>query len=228
MSDPENFLTRWSRRKIEAEEAPPADEKIERPARTDTVPAKDAAPQSDDAAEPAFDLGKLPSLDSITADTDIRAFWLPGVPESLRHAALRRAWSADPAIRDFVGLEEYAWDFNAAGAMEGFGSLDPAEVPKLMKKLFGPPEQKEPESEMVSGDAQPVGEVAESTESKAVIDNPALPEPNPPQRAGSALPQTEDDLLQRTQQTAAASEENKTDPAISAQGKRGHGRALPQ
>ena len=37
---------------------------------------------------------------SITAATDIRAFLAPGVPAELTRAALRRAWTADPAIRD--------------------------------------------------------------------------------------------------------------------------------
>jgi hypothetical protein len=37
-------------------------------------------------------------------------------------AALRRAWSADPAIRDFIGLSENSWDFNAPDGVPGFGS----------------------------------------------------------------------------------------------------------
>ncbi|AHY54822.1 hypothetical protein BJS_02218 [Bradyrhizobium japonicum SEMIA 5079] len=46
----------------------------------------------------------------------------------MTHAALRRAWSADPAIRDFVGLAENAWDFNDPTAMPGFGPLDCSET----------------------------------------------------------------------------------------------------
>jgi hypothetical protein len=44
------------------------------------------------------------------------------VPEALKLAALRRMWTLDPAIRDYVGPAEYAWDFNDPGSMAGFGS----------------------------------------------------------------------------------------------------------
>src|SRR5258708_4644006 len=85
------FLERWSRKKIDAERETPA------PAKAD---AKDASPAAevrmperqtkndgkipDDAgSKPEFDLASLPSLDSITAVTDVRAFLAPGVPRSL-------------------------------------------------------------------------------------------------------------------------------------------------
>src|SRR6202030_2550882 len=75
-------------------------------------------------ADPPFDPLSLPPLESIAADTDIRGFLAPGVPSELARAALRRVWTADPKIRDFVGLADYDWDFNAPGAMAGFGPLE--------------------------------------------------------------------------------------------------------
>src|SRR5262245_5204735 len=100
----DTFLARWSRRKQEA--------------RTNVAPSEAAEPSDAQAAsppatgeEPEFDLSSLPSLDSITSATDITAFLRKGIPQELTRAALRRAWSADPAIRDFVGLAENAWDF---------------------------------------------------------------------------------------------------------------------
>ena len=56
---------------------------------------------------------ELPPVESIDAATDIRAFLNKGVPQDLTRAALRRAWSSDPAIRDFIGLSENSWDFTA-------------------------------------------------------------------------------------------------------------------
>jgi len=53
---------------------------------------------------------ELPSVDTITVDTDIRAFLKSRVPAELTRAALRRAWSSDPAIRDFIGIAENQWD----------------------------------------------------------------------------------------------------------------------
>ena len=74
--------------------------------------------------DPVVDLTKLPPIESITAATDIQPFLARGVPSELTRAALRRAWAADPTIRDFIGLAENAWDFNAPDAMGGFGPLE--------------------------------------------------------------------------------------------------------
>jgi len=136
MSDQEPFLTRWSRRKRKAEEAEPEPAKTaeEDGALAQTAAAaeseKDDEPvqREQDGGEPPVDLSKLPPIESITAATDIRAFLAPGVPVELTRAALRRVWAADPAIRDFVGLAENAWDFTAPGGVPGFGPLQPGEA----------------------------------------------------------------------------------------------------
>ena len=144
MSDRENFLTRWSRRKLE-----PADEKVPAqtphaanvpPAGEDALKVAAAMPvrQAEAAPQPEFDLSKLPSLDSIGAASDIRAFLQAGVPAALRHAALRRAWSADPAIRDYIGPNENFWEGVGWDGVPGFGELDPnIDVKKLVAELFG-------------------------------------------------------------------------------------------
>ena len=121
MSEPENFLERWSRRKREAEVAPEADAQANPVVAVGT--GQVSAPAAPAAEEPAFDLSTLPSLEQIVADTDISAFMKPGVPAALRHAALRRAWTNDPAIRDFRGLQENDWDFTAPDGVPGFGTF---------------------------------------------------------------------------------------------------------
>jgi len=115
----EDFLTRWSRRKRQSADvgkppAEPAPRDAEFPQQTGPI----AAP-----TEP-FDPATLPPIDSITALSDISAFLQKGVPPELTRAALRRVWTADPAIRDFVGLAENAWDFTDPNAMPGFGPLE--------------------------------------------------------------------------------------------------------
>src|SRR5262249_4877737 len=96
---------------------------------------------SDATAPPSsgetFDLTQLPSIDSIGANTDVTAFLRPGVPSELTRAALRRAWSSDPAIRDFIGLVENGWDFNDPSAMPGFGPISPEEVARLTAQIIG-------------------------------------------------------------------------------------------
>jgi hypothetical protein len=131
MSEPENFLARWSRRKQQSAEAKAQPE--------DEAPEV-AAPESPNE-EPELDLSSLPSIDSIAADTDIRVFLQPGVPMELKRAALRRTWSADPAIRDFVGLAENQWDFTAPEGVPGFGPLRATDdVRRLVAQAMGTPE----------------------------------------------------------------------------------------
>jgi hypothetical protein len=136
MSDPKNFLSRWSQRKLnpQAEEPAPSDQAAPPPAHSNAG-ASPAAP------EPELDITRLPPLESIGANTDVRVFLQRGVPASLRHAALRRAWSADPAIRDFVGLSENSWDFNAQDSLLGFGPIDPEDVKRVAARLFGAMDQ---------------------------------------------------------------------------------------
>ena len=135
MSEPENFIARWSRRKRKAAEDAEATKSSAAPdaAAQSVHPVQDQREGSDaprarsGASEPpefAPDPANLPPIETITAETDIRAFLASGVPPELTRAALRRAWAADPKIRDFVGLADYDWDFNASGAMTGFGSLE--------------------------------------------------------------------------------------------------------
>ena len=123
MSEPENFIARWSRRKREPEPEATAAASVDA-AEPELALEDTALAETPDASGDAeFDVSTLPPIESITARTDIRSFLATGVPQVMRKAALRRAWSADPAIRDFKGLAESDWDFNAPGSMNGFGPL---------------------------------------------------------------------------------------------------------
>src|SRR5262245_44404762 len=134
MSD-EEFLKRWSRRKQEAKQEKAAEQAPSPPGQTAA-----ASPETAEvASEPEIDLSKLPSIDSITAATDITEFLRKGIPAELSRAALRRAWSADPTIRDFVGLAENAWDFTDPNAIPGFGALQstPEQIGAMVERVIG-------------------------------------------------------------------------------------------
>jgi hypothetical protein len=155
MNNPENFLTRWSRRKyaaaLEREEtvsslAPSAAPLVEARGNEPTAGTERLDDGSGilpstglNTATPSFDPLSVPPIESISADTDIRCFLAPGVPPELTRAALRRAWATDPRIRDFVGLADYDWDFNAPGSMAGFGSLEMTDEQRRMAaRIVGP------------------------------------------------------------------------------------------
>jgi hypothetical protein len=110
--------------------------------------------------KPEPDLSSMPPIDSIGAATDITAFLRKGVPRELSRAALRRAWTADPAIRDFVGLAENAWDFNDPNAMPGFGPLDCSaeQLDALVGRIVGGVQQPT-EQLLPSAEAENIGRV---------------------------------------------------------------------
>lgn len=163
MNDPDNFLNRWSRRKRDAAEAQPeqsgGDETSAAPkAEGNTSEGATASPPARPTVA-EFDVANLPPIESIDAGTDISAFMKPGVPSALRHAALRRAWSADPAIRDFMGPTENYWDGVGPEGIPGFGPLDPAlDVKRMVSELFGevvPPSGERDSSALPSVSAPP-------------------------------------------------------------------------
>ncbi len=226
MSD--GFLSRWARRKQAVRVA----DRTERPAEADAagteitldparppgavaLPSQPVAPSEGPAdAVPDDWLAKLPSLDSLTPETDLTAFLQSGVPTALRNAALRRMWSVDPAIRDFVSeAREYAYDWNTPGGVPGMGPLLPTDDVKAMLRrvIDGVPTAADDGAEAASPDLPepppalpPVGPeaitaaVPPQTESASNAENPppavethasvAGAEQNPPEVAPAPLP----------------------------------------
>ncbi|MXP64929.1 DUF3306 domain-containing protein [Roseomonas sp. M0104] len=175
------FLSRWSRRKRGLE--PVAPEPAAPPALEAEAPP----------AEPEFDLASLPPVESLGPGSDITVFLRPRVPVLLRQAALRRMWSLDPAIRDFTGPAEYAWDFNAPDGVPGFATELSEEVGRRLAQALGglpPPggeEAEAPPREAPAAPAEPaeaaMAEVPPPPESSlrlsaAEPSEPALPEPS--------------------------------------------------
>lgn len=141
MNEPEDFLSRWSRRKREV-----AGEAAENNTSGTESEVRDLAAENriepalvkDEAAEtgePAFDISKLPSIEEITADTDIRPFLAAGVPAHLTQAALRKLWVTDPKIRDFIEIAENQWDFTT-GNIPGFDYSLPENAKELVAQIF--------------------------------------------------------------------------------------------
>ena len=84
------------------------------------------------------DSATLPPIESIDAQTDITVFLRSGVPDELRLAALRRAWTVDPAIRDFKGPQENDWNFNNPNSIPGFGEVGPeVDVKGMVAEILG-------------------------------------------------------------------------------------------
>src|SRR5262245_21711181 len=240
MSEPENFIARWSRRKaaVQDAEARPAAVPAEAEARADgDEDRKDAAPDLGGAPEPSaavFDPATLPPLESITADTDIRAFLAPGVPAELTRAALRRAWATDPNIRDFIGLSENAWDFNDPSAITGFGSLEMTdELRRQIARMVGRSLADATDEPRHHGGPETTAEKAPSVGSPTGAANTVLSQDESvkggsPRYNSSVIAQCEEDHT--ATQNIPVQPDSKQAPSDNDEliAKRPHGRALPK
>ena len=225
---PEGFLSRWSRRKREdapdddpptrpvAEASPPP---AIAPEPTETMPGmlarllrRRAAAAPPGVPLPEFDLASLPSIENLTAESNFLAFLRQGVPLGLRNAALRRMWSLDPAIRDFTGPADYAWDYNAVDGVPGFSlDLGGADLKKLLAQALGQlgdEEEAKPDEPAV---AEPAPE-SPMLLAEATPDPVALPSPVDPDAA----------IIPAEPEPLTAPEAPETVPAT-----RRHGGALP-
>lgn len=96
MSEKENFVSRWSRLKQQAETA------------SDTESAK-ASPEPSSAAAAPVQV-ELPPVESLTMESDFSVFMRPEVDESLRRTALRKLLR-DPHFNVMDGLDTYIDDY---------------------------------------------------------------------------------------------------------------------
>jgi hypothetical protein len=232
MSNETEFFARWSRRKRHA-----AADKIAQSKSEDTRDGGDSGASAGFAQgenELPFDPASLPSIESIGAESNIRGFLEAGVPDDLTRVALRRVWSLDPAIRDFVGLSENSWDFNAPGAMAGFGPINGEEVGRMLTRLLG-------EADTVAAAVHPpvVPQPAEGSQKPADESNPVdyqatnVESPAPASTKAQQLDlnqiPTAGDMVQQRRAHAAAAQSELTPSEYRAPTlRRSHGGALPR
>jgi hypothetical protein len=225
----DNIFARWSRRKqaVRQQEAPAASEEecaLEATAEMQVEPA-DRQPVAEelDAGEP------LPDLEDLTAESDLSAFLRNDVPNALKSAALRKMWSLDPVIRDYIGPSEYAWDFNQPGSMAGFGPLDASKsAVEFLSTMSGmraglaqagaPQEAPPPLSPQQITDVAPKQEASASADSRD--DAASLAEPV----ATAPTPANSESLLPVLKEVAG----EPADSELPLQTPRRHGSAMPR
>jgi Protein of unknown function (DUF3306) len=246
MSEPENFIARWSRRKRKAaDEAETAKPTAAASVSDEGTHAGDdqgrAAPAQSDASEPVseFDWTTLPPVETITAESDIRAFLRRGVPPELTRAALRRVWAADPKIRDFVGLADYDWDFNTPGAIAGFGPLEMSDEVRrqIVQMVGGSLTDGEIDQSAPTHAETPRGPSSIETSIESASTTPATPTEDTQSNGGMAPrePAGTDSEAHNFRAPSQCTQEDiatQNDPELPddslASGRRPHGRALPK
>ncbi|HXF55270.1 MAG TPA: DUF3306 domain-containing protein [Hyphomicrobiaceae bacterium] len=144
-TDDEPFLARWSRLKRRREPQPGEESGPGTAAQPDTDKSAEGARKDlaerergqTGQSEPPLDLSKLPKIEELTADSDFAQFMDPRVPSSLRQAALRRAWTLDPRIRDFVEMSDWNYDWNVPGGAPCYGPMPTGtKVGELLAQVF--------------------------------------------------------------------------------------------
>jgi hypothetical protein len=234
MSEPENFLARWSRRKVstteqeqsEQDAAPTVAPDAEGRASEDKKSGTAATEPRKETSAPAFDPSILPPIESIDAGTDISVFLQAGVPAEMARAALRRAWAADPTIRDFIGLSENSWDFTAPNAIPGFGPLSAEDASRAMAQLSGKVKDVVERIAAIEPPAEPV-------QAKIPQKEPAAQKRTESREQGD-LEQNQDKIvdasnsLQRNEEDFATQQNEPESSTNNAPTRRSHGGALPE
>lgn len=212
MAEKQNVFLRWARLKQAAKERLNAEDAA-------TNEGEAVAPRTaDPASDEPFDLASLPPIESIDAKTDLAVFLRAGIPAELTRAALRRAWSSDPAIRDFIGIAENQWDFNDPNGIPGFGPLDStktvddflAQVSRRLKQI----------PDTLVDATSPIDPPAAADFSEPLLDRRrATGEPSLANATGESI-----DM----QDTGAPREQEPIEEAQDAPRRRRHGSALPR
>jgi len=217
------FLERWSRRKHAATQATAGAASAHEANEATRAPTAMRRGPASHPAAPAFDPTSLPPIESINAASDIRAFLAPGIPVELTRAALRRAWTTDPAIRNFVGIAENQWDFTQPDGIPGFGEIKVTEeLRRAVLELCG---------DVAGGSAGAPDQDRAATEhgpenilkSTTHEPNVALPTDALPKHAEDNA-----DPVRTAEAENAAVQDKSSELAVDQPSARKHGRALPQ
>ena len=178
---PEGFVARWARLKREKSESGSA--VPEQPSALATaadghgaVSAEASGTATAEAETPEL---PLPSVDDLTPESNITAFLDKRVPEELRRLAMRRMWTLDPAIRDFIEIAENQYDWNDPNGVPGFGPLpEGTDIEALLAQATGAvkPKAEGYETDVASTAGQPdAGATVSEAQSGELVSSEAVP-----------------------------------------------------
>jgi hypothetical protein len=174
MSEPEQggVLSRWSRRKLQAEEVS-RNEEIALP----QAPAEIAgdlvaeAESAEPVIEPVLSDADMPPIESLGENSDFSGFMSSGVSDKLRNLALRKMFQA-PSFNIRDGLDEYDEDYTSFEKLGDIVTCDmkhQIEMQELKKKEEA---EKQAELDRAEEEASAIIEPDESPEASDLEENP--------------------------------------------------------
>jgi putative acetyltransferase len=130
MNDEEPFLKRWSRRKVEARQAPGEVQRAPENADTDGGAPRESTEPADGPPEERRELTEADfadvDFDALDAKSDYARFLAKGVPDAIKQKALRKLWASDTIFSQIEPFQEYAGDFTDAAVAVPAGTLKTA------------------------------------------------------------------------------------------------------
>jgi hypothetical protein len=200
-TDSDDFLSRWSRRKLgEASDEPaPETQKPELP-ETEAVKAEVPEAESEDQGDPEV-MALLPDINGMDDSSDFTVFLQAGVPESLRRRALRKLWGVNPVLANLDGLNDYDEDYTQLHTLgEGMKTL------YRIGKGFVSDESEAPVADAPSQVAQSLPESPVADESETPL--AAVPQPAPDRDEAPAEPAAERRNTARSRRWGASDPQN--------------------
>jgi hypothetical protein len=118
--DDDNFLSRWSRRKVAVKQGVPVPPlPVEEPVRPEVSKGQQGAsipqPEREEAVVVKGDAPSPPTLDDVahlTKESDFSRFVAPDVDPGVKNAAMKKLFATDPHFNVMDGLDTYIDDYN--------------------------------------------------------------------------------------------------------------------
>lgn len=200
LNDAPDFLSRWSRRKVEAREQdvvepePQADLELVDEEEIEYSEEQLAELTDEDILE---ELG-LPDPDTLEAGDDFKGFMKRAVPTRIRNRALRKLWLSNPVLANVDMLVDYGEDFTDAATV--FPDMKTAyEVGKGIARRF------EKIAEDLEDESAPEPEIADSEGETDLAEQQSLE--NSEEDVIETVEAGQDAEAERESQPIAASEE---------------------
>jgi hypothetical protein len=162
----ESALSRWSRRKLEAEQSPAdgADSLDQQPA---------ASAEESVEVTPALTDADMPDIDALTDDSDFTPFMSTGVSEELRNLALRKLFHASAFnIRD--GLDEYDEDYTTFEKLGDIITADMKHQVEMQQQKMREALQQENEAKGLQNAELEDAEIVEDEDAEAMEEKETL------------------------------------------------------
>lgn len=167
----ESVLSRWSRRKLEAEQAEPTPQV--------TPPLESEADQSALAAEtetqPLLTDADMPAIESLTEESDFSGFMSAGVSDELRNLALRKLFRA-PVFNIRDGLDEYDEDYTSFEKLGDIVTADMKHQIEVQERKAREKLAAESETEAQQAELDALEEIDDPDIDDADIDNDEEPD----------------------------------------------------